>query len=274
MTGFLDRMPEAVRPQRDLLERLLAVLGPDPTWRWLELSCSLARGAGDALSDVDCGVGARDDDWPGVLSTVEGMVRGLGDVVDLLHHELEGVPQSRWVHRHTFVQYADGTQLSLVVTPASSRRGLPPGAVALMDKDGRLAGPVAPATLHASERECREWAFYGWQALSDLDKYLRRGSLWEAHQRLEQARDRVWQLWAARHGAAYPCYGLTSVLDADLPPPGGIGDTVAGLHAGSLRAAALAVAALLGEFGTASDFGRYVACRLRTGPPNGRTALR
>lgn len=262
MTGFLDRMPPAVAAQRDLLGRLLAVLAADPVWRWLELSCSLARHAGDELSDVDCGAGVRDADWPAALSAVEPMVRGLGEVVDLLHHELEGVPQSRWVHRHTFVQYADGCQLSLVVAPASSRPGLPPNAVALLDKDGRLARPVEPAALRASEQQCREWAFYGWQALCDLDKYLRRGSLWEAHQRLEQARERVWQLWAAGHGVDYPVFGLTSVLDTEVALPDRISRTVAGLDPAALRSAAVAVADLLDSVGPASRFAGYVRRRL------------
>jgi len=37
-------------------------------------------------------------------------------------------------------------------------------------------------------------ALGGWCALIDADKYLRRGSLWEAHNRLHQARHHVWAL--------------------------------------------------------------------------------
>jgi hypothetical protein len=94
--------------------------------------------------------------------------------------------------------------------------------------------------------QVREWAFLGWCALIDMDKYLRRGSLWEAHGRLHQARDRIWALWAAAHGALYPWHGLSQVLDhdpANLPP--GIESTVAGLDAADLRRAARASAGVL-----------------------------
>lgn len=262
MSAFLDHMPDSVAPQRELLRRLLAVLEADPSWRWLELSCSLARDAGDELSDIDCGAGVRDEEYAATLSTVESMVAGLGEVVDMLHHELQGVSQKDWVHRHTFVQYADGVQLSLVVVPASGRQGLPPGAVALMDKDGQLGKPLVPASYQASAKQCREWTFFGWQALSDLDKYLRRGSLWKAHQRLEEARGQVWRLWAVTQDVQYPGFGLTSVLDGDAPMPAGIAETVAGLDAVDLRRAALMAAELLTQLGPPLEIGRFVARRL------------
>jgi hypothetical protein len=82
--------------------------------------------------------------------------------------------------------------------------------------------------------------------LIDADKYLRRGSLWEAHSRLGEARHYVWVLWAAANGALYPWHGLSQVLDRDpsnLPP--GIESTVAGLDAPGLRRAARASAKVL-----------------------------
>ena len=94
--------------------------------------------------------------------------------------------------------------------------------------------------------DVREWAFLGWGALIDTDKYLRRGSLWEAHNRLHQARHHIWALWAAAHGALYPWHGLSQVLDHDpgnLPP--GIESTIAGLDAADLRRAARASAEVL-----------------------------
>ena len=94
--------------------------------------------------------------------------------------------------------------------------------------------------------QVREWAFAGWCALIDADKYLRRGSLWEAHSRLHEARDRIWALWAAAHGAMYPWHGLSQVLDYDPANlPAGIESTVAGLDAAGLRRAARASAAIL-----------------------------
>lgn len=88
--------------------------------------------------------------------------------------------------------------------------------------------------------------FLGWYALIDADKYLRRGSLWEAHNRLHEARHHIWALWAAAAGALYPSHGLPQALDHDpgnLPP--GIESTIAGLDPADLRQAARASAALL-----------------------------
>ena len=106
---------------------------------------------------------------------------------------------------------------------------------------------VRPPDAYAvTGEQVREWAFLGWIALIDADKYLRRGSLWEAHSRLQEARHRIWALWAAAQGAMYPWHGLSQVLDhdpGDLPP--GIEFTVAGLDAADLRRAARASAGVL-----------------------------
>jgi hypothetical protein len=249
---FLDSMPAGVSRQRDLLRRLLAVLEPDPRWRWLELGCSLARGAGDEFSDVDCGAGTSD--WPDALDGIEDLVIQLGSTVDVMLQ-----PMGRQ-HRHVFVQYSDGLQLSLVVAPADSRPGLPPGSVALMDKDGQLSRPCTPDAFAAGAAELREWTFLGWIALSDLVKYLQRGSLWEAHARLTEARDLIFRLWAAARGLDYPRFGLTSVLDAPVPDlPPGIADTLAGLEAEGLLRAGRRSAVLLREVGVPLDMGAYVA---------------
>jgi len=87
----------------------------------------------------------------------------------------------------------------------------------------------------------REWAFLGWCALIDTGKYLRRDSLGDAHNRLHEARHRIWARSAAAPGARYPGRGLSQVLDhhpGNLPP--GIEPTVAGLDAAGLRRAAQA----------------------------------
>jgi hypothetical protein len=96
----------------------------------------------------------------------------------------------------------------------------------------------------------REWAFLGWCALADLGKYLRRGSLWEARARLEEARVQLWKLQAAAGQVAQPQHGLTSILDfaPGLVAPE-MAATVAGLEPAALLAAAQLVARLLSEAG-------------------------
>jgi hypothetical protein len=251
--NFLDTMPESCARQRELLRQLLATLSADPAWRWLELSCSLARHAGDELSDVDCGAGAADSAWPDVLSTVPDMVAGFGDVLDTLDQSF-GTGG-----RHFFVQYEDGLQLSFVAMPATTRPGLPPQSVALLDKDGQLAKPWQPATYSASAADVREWAFLGWIALADLVKYLRRGSVWEAYARLDEARTQAFRVHAALNGAAYPGFGLTSILDsAELKVPARAGNTVAGLAPDALRAAARACAEMLRKYESPMPMADYV----------------
>jgi hypothetical protein len=184
---------------------------------------------------------------------VERLVRELGDVVDVLHQPF-GTDTT-----HTFAQYDDGLQLSLVVMPAGTRPGLPPRSVALMDKDSQLATAWRPKSLRAADSDVREWTFLGWIALADLVKYLRRGSPWEAHAKLEAARGELFRVWAARHDVEFPLYGLTSILDsAGLRLPPGVESTVSGLDPVTLRSAARECAALLRAYGAAVPMGDYV----------------
>ena len=55
---------------------------------------------------------------------------------------------------------------------------------------------IEAAKARLDAETAREWACLGWLALGDLAKYLDRGSVWEAHARLEEARAQVWKLWA------------------------------------------------------------------------------
>jgi hypothetical protein len=203
---------------------------------------------------------------------------GLGALVDVLRHRPGAA--DRWIRR-IFAQFADGTQLDLAVVaqaevelrrcnggapdfiplyqvsaPSDSR---PPDAQApgIGGKPGgnrpggnrpgdsppgdSPPGDEPPAAYAVTSDQVREWAFLGWCALIDADKYLRRGSVWEAHNQLHAARHHIWALWAAAHGALYPWHGLSQVLDQDpanLPP--GIESTVADLDAAGLRRAARA----------------------------------
>jgi hypothetical protein len=186
----------------------------------------------------------------------------LGPLVDVLRHRTG--PADQWIQA-IFAQFADGTQLDLAVVAedgirARRRSGGAPDFVPLYAAPARPgAAPAAadappggdaaldpPAAYAVTGEQVREWAFLGWCALIDMDKYLRRGSLWEAHARLHQARHHIWALWAAAHGALYPWHGLSQVLDHDpWNQPPGIERTVAVLVAADLRRAARASAEVL-----------------------------
>lgn len=235
-------LPDSVATQRELLFNLLAEAEQDPRWRFVELSCSLARGNADDLSDVDVALGAAEEDWQLTLAAADAVVQRLGPIIDVLSHGL-GWPTS---HQRLFVQYSNGCQLDLVVFPAHLRKGLPPNAIALLDRDGNLATPFEPPILSASAAVQGEWAFLGWIALANVCKYCQRRSLWEALNAIDQARESVWRLWAASHRLAYPTFGLTTVLDApEIGKPPGIETTVAQLELASIIEAAERLADLL-----------------------------
>jgi hypothetical protein len=261
------------RAHRDVIDGLLSFAHGDERFRFVELCCSAARGAADELSDLDLGLGVRDDAWPAATDAIVPALRSVGDVVDALTHRIPEWGERR--HLRVFVQYTAGPQIDLVAMPADDRAGLPPGSVALYDPDGRLVTPIRPASLTATAAEVGEWTFLAWVALLDLDKYLRRGSAWEALDRLHEARAHVWRLIAVARGVQYPAYGLTSILDApgtpDLPPE--MEETVAGLDIERLREAARALArrlhdasaearGILGESPAHRQLARFVRVRL------------
>ena len=258
---WIEELPAGLAAQRDLLRGLLAFGQADPDVTWLVVGCSLARGAGDWLSDIDAAVGVVDEQLPAAFPRARSAVDGLGELVESFHHQLPGLALT---HERVFAQYADRSQLDLVVYPATVFAGSIPDVIVLYDPEDLLAVPaagapvagapdagaaVAGAPVAVPPEQIREWAFLGWCALADLGKYVRRGSAWEALERLHEARAQLWQLWAAAGGVPQPQYGLTSVLDYAAALPDGIEETVSGLDVGSLLAAGLRVAELLGEVG-------------------------
>ena len=271
--AWLAALPDELAAQRRVMAGLVDLCEGWPLARSFIVGCSLGRGAADALSDIDAALGV--DAPPGaegaaivdsVAATVVAALPDLGTVVDVLRHRTG--PADQHVQR-IFAQFADGTQLDLAVVAEAGiedrvRAGGAPDFVALYwagwQQDAQQPAGQEPGAAYAvTGEQVREWAFHGWCALIDADKYLRRGSLWEAHGRLHEARHNIWALWAAAHGAMYPWHGLSQVLDHDpgnLPP--GIDATVAGLDAAELHRAARAAAEVLT---TASEAASEAAAR-------------
>lgn len=267
--AWLAALPSELSAQRALMAGLIDYCEATPSATSLLVGCSLGRGAADALSDIDGALGVSaeaGDAGAAQVRTVEaGVVAALpelGQLVDVLQHRYG--PADRYIRR-IFAQFGDSSQLDLtVMADAELRDGaaLRPDAIWLYDTDSQAAEPAPAEAGPPGDRgpgyavtgeQIREWAFLGWCALIDLDKYLRRGSLWEAHNRLHHARDHIWALWAAATEALYPWHGLSQVLDNDpgnLPPD--IDATVAGLDGADLRRAATASAAVLTQVSTAA----------------------
>jgi len=237
--AWLAALPDEVAAQRRVMTELVDRCEKWPLVKSLVVGCSLGRGAADALSDIDAGMGVDPDQVEAMEETLVAVLPELGTLVDVLRHPVG--PSGQW--RRIFAQYADGVQLDLAIVADSS----------IVERLGNGGAPdfvviyrKAPAAYDVSAAQVREWTFLGWCALIDMDKYLRRGSLWEAHNRLHDARHQIWALWAAVHGAMYPWHGLSQVLDHDpsnLPPD--IESTVAGLDLADLLRAARASAAIL-----------------------------
>jgi len=268
--AWLAALPDELAAQRRVMAGLVDLCEAWPLATSLLVGCSLGRGAADALSDIDAALGVdapRGEAGAERVGTAEGMLVAalpeLGALVDVLRHRTG--PADQWVRR-IFAQFADGTQLDLAVVAGAEvearRRGggapdfiplyqapAPPGSMepdARTPASGSAPGAKPPAAYAVTGEQVREWAFLGWCALIDTDKYLRRDSPWEAHGRLHEARHHIWALWAAARGALYPWHGLSQVLDHDpgnLPP--GIESTIAGLDAADLRRAARASAEVL-----------------------------
>jgi hypothetical protein len=184
---------------------------------WLELGGSLGRGAGDEESDVDAGLGVSEailygDARNEVLNAARGFAPVADDVVQPFGVGME----------HLIVQYADGRQLSLVVSPAANRKGLPPGSRALLDRNGVLQQQWNPDALTAPPGQLREWAFLAWWGLGDVAKHAARGKVWRAVASLNEARDLTLQLYAASVGVDYPVFGAVSLQNADVTLPLGL----------------------------------------------------
>src|SRR5215475_1001177 len=267
---WLATLPGELSAQRHIMAELIELSDTTPIVTSLSVGCSIGRGAADELSDVDAAIGIdteRGAAGARQIEQVESMIVEalpiLGAVVDVLQHRTG--PADRLVRR-IFAQFADGMQLDLaVMAEVEVRRGAAAPDFVTLYRAAEVAGNDAhagdrPARADvATPEQIREWAFFGWCALADVDKYLRRGSVWEAHNRLHEARHHIWALWATANGALYPWHGLSQVLDQDprdLPP--GIETTIAGLDPVDLLRAARASATLLTHVSKAAA-ARYAA---------------
>ena len=241
---WLRSLPKELAPHREVMLGLLREAERDPGIRLLVVGCSIGRGAADELSDVDAMYAVVDTAWNDALHESAGVVRRLGDVIDMHQQIIDPANRELPLYQHTFAQYASGVQLDLVVALARERQAPRPDWIVLYDPDGRIVGEAKSSA--ATEEHVRQWMHVALVHLSACAKYLTRGSLWEANAQLDAARAELWRLWAVAERIADPQYGLTAVLDApDAPMPENIEDTVAALDRRALRSAAMSCGELL-----------------------------
>ncbi|HEY6201553.1 MAG TPA: hypothetical protein VI056_00785 [Candidatus Limnocylindria bacterium] len=241
---WLRSLPKELAPHREVLLGLMREAERDPGIRVLVVGCSIGRGAADELSDVDAMYAVVDTAWNDALRDSAGVVRRVGDVIDMHQQIIDPANRELPPYQHTFAQYASGVQLDLVVALARERQAPRPDWIVLYDPDGRIVGEAK--SNPATEEQVRQWMHIALVHLSACAKHLTRGSLWEANAQLDAARAELWRLWAVAERIADPQYGLTAVLDApDAPMPENVEATVAGLDRRALRSAAMSCGELL-----------------------------
>jgi hypothetical protein len=245
--AWIAALPEAMDGQRQILRNLLDWCEAEQRVVFFTVACSVGRGAGDSLSDLDTGlaIDVAEPDFDAAVADVQRAVNQASELVESYHHKLAGVC---FTHERIFAQYASRCQVDLVVIPASVDFGEVKDEVVLYDPHGRRLKAFEPRPV--TPAQAREWAFNAWACLADVGKYLRRRSYWEAMERLHQARNDYWRLLATSAGIPNPQYGITSLLDyAPDQVPAEMSGTVATLNSGDLLGAARQLAARLNEVG-------------------------
>src|SRR5258706_10390383 len=127
----------------------------DPGIRILVVGCSLGRGAADELSDVDAMYGVVESAWRDAVRDSAGVVRRVGDVIDMHQQIIDPANRELPPYQHTFAQYASGVQLDLVVALARERQAPRPDWIVLYDPDGRIVGDAKSSA--ATEEQVRQW---------------------------------------------------------------------------------------------------------------------
>lgn len=236
---WLGRFERRAPRHGKVLRGLIQGVARDPRIVQFSIGCSVARGSFDEFSDLDCEVSFEQSAWPSGLAAIEPLVRSCGDVVETLQHHWAGAGTAD--NCRTAVVYSTGVQLDLMAWPVTVWSGTrPPHTIVLHATRPVFTRPSEPPDAAVGVVRLKEWRFLGWWALLDADKYLRRGSLWEARLRLEETRTVIWQLHAAARGVALPEYGITSLLDAPtVALPDGVERTAAGLDLREMQEAVI-----------------------------------
>jgi predicted nucleotidyltransferase len=250
--SWIERLPDDLHQHASVLGRLFDVAHADLRIRAFSLRGSVARGQGDALSDLDTRVWIRDDEFDEAISGLPVIARAVGEPLDILF-ETPGSP-------FLFIQYAAGVQVELFAVRTSEiSEGVQPQIV-LFDRDGMLRdAPEEPPPFGVP-------LWTGWAAmrLYNLDKYLRRNEIWRAYIHLQDIRNLLLFHYAALVGVPDPELGLTSLRDYNGALPPRLEETVALFDPGDIRRAALVCAELLADF-ERRPFTNLVLSRLQDG---------
>ncbi|HWI61955.1 MAG TPA: nucleotidyltransferase domain-containing protein [Symbiobacteriaceae bacterium] len=199
-------------PQRGALLALLPKLTEDPRILSLELHGSLARGEGDAGSDIDLMVEAEPDRWPEFWAERRYWAALSGDVVIDLDHQWDA-PTREFYHAAILA--------NRVYVDLGFRRGqVPPGPglVRIWQRPGAEEIPVTPAPapleIHPDRLEDTFAIFWCGSALGI--KYLARGDYWNALEFMQSRRDLLLRAWRLVHKPEHVDWGWHTARK-DLP---------------------------------------------------------
>lgn len=244
---WIEALPAELDGQKAIMTGLLDWCESDERAKYLVVACSVGRGAADRLSDLDMGMGLEAADFDAALADAHQVIdRVGGELIESYSHKIPGLAMP---HERIFAQYASRCQVDMVVIPASEKYPGVKDEVKLYDPEGIRAAEWQPTDI--TPKQVREWAFNGWNCLADVGKYLRRGSAWEALERLHQARAEYWRLLATACDVPNPQYGVTSLLDfAPEQVPASLAATASDAYLTHLLRAAKKLAGELAGVGT------------------------
>ncbi len=243
---WITELPAELEGQKAIMLGLLDWCEADERAKYLVVACSVGREAGDRLSDLDMGMGLESPDFDAAVADAHQVIDAAGELVDSYAHKLPGLTMP---HERIFAQYANRCQVDMVVIPAGEKYPGVKDEVVLYDPDGIRSAKWQPTSV--TPKQVREWAFNGWNCLANVGKYLRRGSAWEALERLHQARAEYWRLLATSAEVPNPQYGITSLLDfAPDQVPDSLAATASDVYLTHLLRAAKNLAAELAGVGT------------------------
>ena len=209
---------EGLGAHRAALAALLQALAGDAGVLGVRLGGSLARGGGDALSDLDVVVEVHPDHFGAVWSDREALARIAGDVVLALEHQW-GPPVQEACYAAV---YADGLYLDLVFRRVfrQGSRPEPAGDVVLWrraDIPDHPSGPPSseePLPILVDPLEDTFALFWCGSLL--CAKHLVRKDLWNALWFVQSRRDLFLRAWRLAHSSEHLEWGWHSVRQ-DLP---------------------------------------------------------
>ncbi|HVD00790.1 MAG TPA: hypothetical protein VNG93_06545 [Candidatus Dormibacteraeota bacterium] len=242
-SAWLDRLPADLTEHGRVLRALIAAARADGRIRALQVQGSVGRGEADRHSDLDLGVLLEAEGWEAAAVLIQGMIAGLGPIVDS-HIELLPSPHDPRMLR-AWAQLDSGIQVDLLALPADGRLGSGPDGRTLHDPDRLVMRTDHPERLTAPV-QVERWSFLSWHALADAAKAYERGRLVLAAELLNPSRQALVSCWGAAHGVDYAGYAnvVAGGLGVSSPWLEGLELTYAHPEAAELRAALLQLAEL------------------------------